>query len=75
MSLFAADPSKDMAEIFDFVVLIPDGSIETSHMERSLFASELKRVAEFARLANNAGDVARALSPLLTKYDLQHHLV
>lgn len=68
-------PNKQFAEIYDFLVVSPEGAMQNSQLERNLFVSELKRVAEFARLATNAGDVAHELSPVLSKYDLQHHLV
>lgn len=67
-------PGKDVADIVDLMVRIPEGIVEQSSLERSLLAGELKRVAEFARLARNAGEVIEALSPMLERYDLLHHL-
>ena len=68
-------PGKDVAEIVDFMVRIPDGIVERSGLERGLQAGELKRVAEFARLARNAGEVVETLMPPLQQHDLLHHLV
>ncbi|GLS00436.1 DNA-repair protein [Brevundimonas denitrificans] len=68
-------PSKEYARIYDFVVRIPDDSADDSPMERQLMINELKRVAEFARLARNSADALDALEPILERYDLHHHLV
>ncbi|MBK4717541.1 DEAD/DEAH box helicase family protein [Azospirillum sp. YIM DDC1] len=67
-------PGKERARIFDFVVTVPESVAEGSPHERQLLAGELKRVAEFARLALNAGDAYLALEPILERYDLVHHL-
>lgn len=67
-------PGKELARIYDFVVTVPDEVAEGSPYERQLLVGELKRVAEFAKLAMNAGDAYRALEPLLERYDLVHHL-
>lgn len=68
-------PGKEYAEIYDFVVKIPDHLAEGNPYERKLIRAELERVAEFARLATNSGDAVRELSPLLQQYDLAHVLV
>ena len=67
-------PGKHIAEIVDLMVKIPDEVVETSPVERKLLAAELARVAEFARLARNAGEVIETLTPLLQRHDLDHHL-
>lgn len=72
--LLRKSPNKERAEIFDFMVLLPPAALEFS-FERNLFKAELQRIAEFARLAENAGEVVKNLSPLMTKFDLQHVLV
>jgi superfamily II DNA or RNA helicase len=72
--LLRKSPNKDRADIFDFIVLLPSAVAEFN-FERSLFKAELQRVAEFARLAENSGEVVGTLSPLLTQFDLQHILV
>ncbi|WOH75548.1 DEAD/DEAH box helicase family protein [Bradyrhizobium sp. NDS-1] len=68
-------PGKHFAEIVDLMVRIPDGLVERSDVERALLEEELKRVAEFARLARNSGDVIETLMPLLVENDLTHCLV
>jgi superfamily II DNA or RNA helicase len=68
-------PGKDSACIYDFVVRIPEEVAEGSKVERQLLINELKRVAEFARLARNSAAAIRTLTPLLEQYDLHHHLV
>jgi superfamily II DNA or RNA helicase len=68
-------PGKDNACIYDFVVRIPEAVAEGSKVERQLLINELKRVAEFARLARNSAAAIRTLTPLLEQYDLHHHLV
>lgn len=65
---------KDYAEIYDFIVQIPKGDSDTSKFERSLLKKELTRVAEFASLAINSGDVIDSLMPILEEYDLSHLL-
>lgn len=68
-------PGKTSARIFDFMVRIPDDVAQDSNVERQLLINELKRVAEFARLARNSADAINTLDPVLTRYDLVHHLV
>ena len=63
---------KDFAEIYDFVVNIPAELASGHDCERKLMRAELERVAEFTRLALNAGDAIRALKPILDIYDLAH---
>lgn len=66
---------KEMAEIYDFLVMLPPGAIENSDYERALLIKELERVAEFASLAENHADVVKSLFPILKEYDLAHLLV
>lgn len=68
-------PGKTSARIFDFVVKIPEEIADGSKVERQLLISEIKRVAEFARLARNSADAIETLDPMLTQYDLVHHLI
>lgn len=68
-------PGKEYAEIYDFLVKIPDHLAEGNPNERKLIHAELERVAEFARLATNSADAVRTLLPLLEQYDLAHVLV
>lgn len=44
---------KKMANIWDLVVLPPDVGNEDSRIERNLFMGEVKRIVNFATLANN----------------------
>ncbi|WP_204306561.1 hypothetical protein, partial [Klebsiella pneumoniae] len=68
-------PGKQFAEVYDFMVALPEVDGQAGDIERRLLAMELDRVAEFARLATNVGETRRALLPLLERYDLAHHLV
>ena len=66
-------PGKEFAIIHDFIPLLPDSDGDFG-AARALAAAELKRVAEFAGLAENPGEVIATLRPLLAKYDLGHHV-
>ena len=65
-------PGKEYAEIYDFLVRIPDRLCVGNEYERKLVRGELERVAEFARMAINFGDAVRKLKPILDRYDLAH---
>ncbi len=65
-------PGKEFAEIYDFVVKMPDHPSGTSEYERKLISSELERVAEFAKLSLNHAESIRVLAPILKKYNLSH---
>lgn len=67
-------PNKDLALVTDFVVTVPPASGEGETYARNLLRSELRRVAEFARLAVNSVDAYRELRELLEVYDLVHLL-
>lgn len=62
---------KHMAEIHDLVV-VPEIStnLESFNMERSLLASELRRVKDFAKMSENADYAYTELSDILSYYDL-----
>ena len=62
---------KHMAEIHDLVVA-PEVStaLESFSMERSLLASELRRVKDFAEMSENADFAYSELSEILSYYDL-----
>lgn len=62
-------PSKNFAEIFDFIVVPPEDGINLE-IERSLLRRELNRYLEFARLAVNAGEVAGQLVELRRRFGL-----
>jgi superfamily II DNA or RNA helicase len=61
-------PGKDFAEIYDFIVQPPIESLEYGsgmfNTMRSLFAKELRRVSEFARLAQNGPEALHSLLPI-----------
>lgn len=65
---------KEYAEIYDFVVKIPEHLAEGNQYERKLVSGELERVAEFTRLATNSAEAIQELLPLLRQYDLAHVL-
>jgi superfamily II DNA or RNA helicase len=48
---------KEKAKIWDLIVLPPNINKEISSMEKSLFTSEVKRIANFAALADNQIDI------------------
>ncbi|MEV6129380.1 DEAD/DEAH box helicase family protein [Streptomyces violaceusniger] len=64
-------PGKDFADIIDFIVVPPEGA-EDLHREteRRMIARELRRVAEFARLAENEAATLDILRPLRQRYGL-----
>jgi hypothetical protein len=49
-------PGKERATLFDMIVLPPDLGRETLEVERNLLKKELRRLLEFADLADNAGE-------------------
>ncbi|MGQ4650010.1 DNA phosphorothioation system restriction enzyme [Lyngbya aestuarii] len=63
-------PSKQRATLFDMVVLPPDLGRETREVERNLLKTELKRLLEFADLADNAGEARIKLLKLQQTYGL-----
>ena len=48
---------KEKAYIWDLIVLPPDIDDSSSNMERNMFVSEVKRVLNFAALADNKLDI------------------
>lgn len=46
-------PQKEKATIWDLIVLPPDISNENTNVERNIFIGEIKRVVNFAALADN----------------------
>lgn len=65
---------KQVAEVFDFLVVPPVGSLSEDLMrvERSLVRREMERVVEFARDAQNGPAALAELLPLQQRYDLLH---
>jgi len=47
-------PGKTIANIHDFVVVLPEGAHDETGAAHKLISAELKRVAEFSQLAENA---------------------
>ena len=65
---------KDVAEIWDFIVLPPFEAIEDGNfnIERKLVERELKRVVEFTELANNGPQANEKLMEVKKHYNLTH---
>jgi DNA phosphorothioation system restriction enzyme len=63
---------KSDAEIHDFIVVAPQGSLnESTHrIERGLLKRELERVSEFARIALNGPQAVHELIELRRRYGL-----
>lgn len=60
-----------MAIIHDLVVVPEVGTADNSYsMERSLIASELRRVRNFALLSENSDDAYNALESIMNYYNL-----
>lgn len=62
-------PGKEYAEIFDMIVIPPEGSSK-SEAERSLIRKELTRFREFADIALNAGEALASILDLQRQFDL-----
>ena len=62
--------NKQRAELFDMIVIPPDLGRESLEVERKLLEKELRRFAEFADLADNAGEARIQLLPLQDRYGL-----
>ena len=67
-------PGKTLANIHDYIVVLPEGAEDESGAARKLITAELKRVAEFSGLAENRNEAYAALRAILTAYDLEHVL-
>lgn len=67
-------PGKNFAEIHDFLVLPPPGSVasELWQTERKLVGRELERIALFARLASNGTQALHSLLDTRERYGLLH---
>ncbi|MBW4695613.1 MAG: DNA phosphorothioation system restriction enzyme [Lyngbya sp. HA4199-MV5] len=63
-------PNKQRATLFDMIVLPPALDRETLTVERNLLRRELRRVIEFADLADNQGEARAKLLGLQQQYDL-----
>lgn len=65
-------PGKDYAKIFDFVVVLPEGSISSKTEGSDFLKNELGRVADFARGSLYPASSIEPLMPWLRKYHLEH---
>lgn len=63
-------PGKERAVLFDAIVLPPELDRETLEVERNLLRRELRRLVEFADLADNAGEARMKLLSLQKRYGL-----
>lgn len=63
------ETGKTIANIYDFVVLPPNDKKNTFGV-RSLLRNELRRVTEYARLADNCENVTSQVDSILEKYHL-----
>ena len=63
-------PGKQRATLFDMIVLPPELDRETLEVERTLLRKELRRLVEFADLADNAGEARSKLLALQKRYGL-----
>ena len=63
---------KDLAEIYDFLVMLPEAEDDDTGYSRRLLKGELARVAEFAGLSINRHECYNSLRPVLTRYSLEH---
>lgn len=63
-------PGKERATLFDMIVLPPDLERDTIEVERNLLKKELRRLLEFADLADNAGEARIKLLQLQRQYGL-----
>lgn len=64
-------PDKAMAEIHDLVVAPLVSYTSPSYaMERNMLNNEMRRVREFANLAENSSDTVKALEDILAYYNL-----
>lgn len=62
--------NKQRATLFDMIVLPPALDRKTLDVERNLLRRELRRVIEFADLADNSGEARAKLLGLQQQYDL-----
>lgn len=67
--------NKDKATIYDFVAVLPPGSIEDAEKESDFFKAELARVADFAKHSINPISSLKPLDFWLKKYDVYHLVV
>lgn len=67
-------PEKQLAVIHDLVVVpLVDAAEDSFSTERSLIATELCRVRDFAEMSDNAMEAYETLKPILEYYDLSFY--
>jgi superfamily II DNA or RNA helicase len=67
-------PEKNLAYIYDLLVVPETCGEETFEVEKALMANELRRVYKFASLAENKISVLSLLEPILKRYKLNPDL-
>lgn len=65
-------PGKEKAVIYDFVVVMPSGSLEVEDSAADFLRNELSRVADFARNSLYPQRSILPLLPWLERYGLEH---
>lgn len=65
--LLRKDPTKKYAEIYDFFVTPPSGTIQSSDIYRSQVSKELRRITEFSQSAKNELQISKELKELKAK--------
>jgi superfamily II DNA or RNA helicase len=63
---------KDYAKIYDFVVVLPSGSLPIEQAGSDFLRNELSRVADFAQNSMYPASSTEPLKPWLQKYGLEH---
>jgi superfamily II DNA or RNA helicase len=63
---------KDHAKIYDFVVVLPSGSLPVEQAGADFLKNELGRVADFARNSLYPASSIEPLMPWLQRYGLEH---
>jgi superfamily II DNA or RNA helicase len=63
---------KDYAKIYDFVVVLPSGSLPMDQVGSDFLRNELVRVADFARNSLYPASSIEPLMPWLSRYKLEH---
>jgi ERCC4-related helicase len=63
---------KEYAKIYDFVVVLPSGSLPVEQAASDFLRNELSRVADFAQNSLYPASSTEPLKPWLQKYGLEH---
>ncbi|CCF18082.1 putative DNA repair helicase [Pseudorhizobium banfieldiae] len=65
-------PGKEVAIIYDFVVVLPEETVPNEKIAADFLRNELDRVADFAGNSLYPASSIQPLLPWLQKYDLEH---